>query len=419
MTPTLLATNRPGPILHSANEARTDAGSVASLPQDVKMSILVGGTITAKKREDIQQGKRARNDVIEMEQRYNAQILDIERFVADARKDSSSRQLRFLAGITHQWPIFLAWYALKKIQDNDLVYATGEDVGFPLALLMKLFRVKKGPRLVVRLEQPTYGRSLFRKFLYNLYMKAASERIDSIVCRTTAHLQYLNSIIGIPLHRLSFTHESTDQDFYCCSSLAQGEESSEVDTSFIPKGPFIVSAGLEMRDYETLIKAAQDLPIHVVIGAGSPWAKVVPPTATSSPDQTPPSNVTMRSFTPVQMRALYDAAAFVVVPVKPTLRACGMNVVLEGWAMGKGVIVTRTTGQLDYSQNGETALFVEPGNVADLRSKILYLLQNPTEAKRLGRNGLKFVQTYCNLDGHLQRMERIFASVLDKNNDPV
>ena len=79
----------------------------------------------------------------------------------------------------------------------------------------------------------------------------------------------------------------------------------------------------------------------------------------------------------------------------------GMNVVLEAWAMGRAVIASRTVGLTDYIQQNETGIFVEPSNVEDLRSKILYLLQQPDLAARLGQNGSKRVATDLNLERYI------------------
>jgi glycosyltransferase involved in cell wall biosynthesis len=162
--------------------------------------------------------------------------------------------------------------------------------------------------------------------------------------------------------------------------------------------PYIFSAGLEMRDYDTLIAAVKDLPIKVIIGAGSPWSKFR--FDVENPGVLP-ENIQVSMFNSVQMRELYRSASMVVVPVKPTMRACGISVVLEAWAMVRPIIASKTMGLIDYIQDGETGLFVEPGNVEDLRSRILQLLANPQEASRLGENGYFWVRKEFFLEKYL------------------
>jgi glycosyltransferase involved in cell wall biosynthesis len=244
---------------------------------------------------------------------------------------------------------------------------------------------------------------MLRRCVFNLYMQLALKRVDKTVCRTTAHLQYLHSVFNVSEKALAFARETTDPCFYRPDAAGCLEK-----PDFLPEEPYVISAGAEMRDYATLIEAVKGLPVQLIIGAGSPWAHV----RFDAEKRELPPNVQVASFTPLQMRELYRAAEFAVVPVKPTLRACGTNVVLESWAMGKGVIITRTVGQLDYSTDGEDVLFVEPCDVEDMRAKIVHLLRRPAEARRLGQNGLRTVQEQRNLERYVQQLETLFASTL-------
>lgn len=366
-----------------------------------RVAIVVGGALSHEKRRDVAQQRRARIDVLEMESRYGARLYDFNRLKGGEGASWRTRLLRWLARRTGLWSFCLAFDVLGQVRRRDLVYATGEDVGFPLAVIMRLFRVRR-PRLLVRLEQPIYGRTGLRQLVYHLFARFALRRIDRVICRTTAHLQYLNSVVGVPMDSLCFAPESTDPTFYSPETASES-----LPPTVAPPVPFIVSAGLEMRDYATLVEAVRGQPVHLVIGAGSPWSHF----RFDATREMPP-NVNVSSFSPVQMRDLYRSAAFVVVPVKPTLRACGMNVVLEAWAMGKAVVATRTAGLLDYANDGEDVLFVRPGDVEDMRAKISHLLRHPEAAQRLGENGRRTVQTECNLDSYVALVEEALVSAL-------
>jgi glycosyltransferase involved in cell wall biosynthesis len=256
----------------------------------------------------------------------------------------------------------------------------------------------------MRLEQPTYGRTTARKALFDVYTSIALRRVDKILCRTTAHLQYLHSVFHIPIEKLEWVPETTDPAFF---SPGQPVQTLELQ---LPSGqPCIVSAGLEMRDYQTLIAAVRDLPVQLVIAAGSPWSHAQ---FEGPHNQKLPPNVLVSALKPAQMRELYRAATVVVVPVKPTLRACGMNVVLEGWAMQKPVIATRTVGLVDYITEGETGLFVRPLDAKDLRARITYLRERPDEAERLGRNGRRFVEQQLNVDRYVHGVSQIMSKLM-------
>ena len=62
-------------------------------------------------------------------------------------------------------------------------------------------------------------------------------------------------------------------------------------------------------------------------------------------------------------------------------------VFLEANATGTPVIGGACGGALDAIENGGSGYFVDPYNPAELAEKIIYLLNNPAEAKRLGRYG--------------------------------
>lgn len=371
-----------------------------------RLSVIVGGSL-AERRRQVARGERPRIDVLEMESRFGASILDLSSLDSGGPK---ARLLRLVARRTGLWSFCLAFLCLSRVRHDDVVYATGEDVGFPLAVLMRLFRVRR-PKLIVRLEQPTYGRTALRRTLYSAFMEAALTRVHRTITRTMAHAHYLGGSFRldgrssgrIPEEPLAYVSETTDPAFFDPGLGTRGRGGNGASAQ-----PLIVSGGLEMRDYDTLIEAVRGLPLRLVIGAGSPWSHE----AFSGGDDLP-ENVTVSSFTPVQMRELYRSAAFVVVPVKPTLRACGMNVILEAWAMEKAVVASRTVGLLGSVREGEAALLVEPGDVEALRAAIEGLLKRPKEARRLGRNGRRIVLSELNLDRYLDRIGDHLVAALD------
>ena len=145
----------------------------------------------------------------------------------------------------------------------------------------------------------------------------------------------------------------------------------------------ICAVGQELRDYPTLADAVRGLDVDVVIAAASPWSKRAD---TSSGLDVPP-NVTVSGFNLFDLRQLYADAAFVVVPLQETDFQAGITTILEGMAMGRAVVCTRTTGQIDTIVDGETGIYVPPADEQALRSAIERLLADPDEAARLGAAG--------------------------------
>lgn len=369
--------------VRSAAPAETDSTTVSAR---LRASVIVGGTISKAMREEAAAGLRPRLDVLELEAALAARVHDF----GTARQDSS---------------LSLARQILPHIRNDDVVYTTGEDVGLPLAALLRLYSIDR-PRLVMRLEEPLYGRTILRKLGFMILTHYALRRVDRVLCRSTAHLQYLHSAHRVPLKKLSFVPEPVDTDFYA----PEATDNLATIGPQIPSDPYIVSAGLEMRDYPTLIDAVRGSPINLVIAAGSPWSHSSFGGAIQQPL---PSNVHVASYTPSEMRDLYRGARFVVVAVQPSLRTCGISVALEAWAMTKAVIVSRTAGLLDYVIDGHSGMFVPPNDSVTLRTKISELLDDPDRAEELGRNGRRQVEARFRLGDYVDRVRR---SMLDPDS---
>ena len=363
---------------------------LGNVSNKLNMSIILGGYLSEKRATEAKLGEKPRIDCLELASRLNVPLFDLHWLEKQIRKHSLlDRAMKIYKNKSN-------WLALKvflTLDDTDVVFSAGEDTGIPLAILLRLTR-KKRPRIIMRLEQPTYGRTPWRSRIYRAYYRLAMPRIDLTLCRTHSHIKLLKSW-GAREEQIVFIPETIDPIFFDLERNAPRHDSFQ-----LPPQPFILSAGLEMRDYDTLIKAVEGLPYHVIIAAGSPWSKF----SFDRSESTIPKNIIVSTFTQLQMRELYRFAECIVVPVMPTMRACGMNVVLEAWAMQKPVIASRTDGLTSYIEDGQTGLFYEPLNVEDLRAKIQYTLGNPEEARDWGKNGWQRIQTEFNLDCYLNEI---------------
>ena len=121
----------------------------------------------------------------------------------------------------------------------------------------------------------------------------------------------------------------------------------------------ICAAGLERRDYPTLMEAVDGLDVRVVIAAASPWSTK----SDSTENRDIPSNVEVRRLSLFELRDLYAASRFVVMPLFDVEFQAGITTILEAMSMGHAVVCTRTEGQTDTIIEGETGLYVRPGDV--------------------------------------------------------
>jgi glycosyltransferase involved in cell wall biosynthesis len=81
-----------------------------------------------------------------------------------------------------------------------------------------------------------------------------------------------------------------------------------------------------------------------------------------------------------------------------------VTAILEAMAMGKAVICSRTRGQSDVVVDGETGLYVPPGDAATLRAAIQRLIASPEEAARMGRAGRRRVEELMSLERYAERI---------------
>jgi glycosyltransferase involved in cell wall biosynthesis len=362
--------------------------------QNNKIALLLGGYLSPERRESALTCEKPRIDVMEMEIEFGGKLLDYGWLEQRAKNEPLTWLLLQMARKLGHWSEFLVLRAVWTIRQFNIVYATGEDVGVPAAILMRLFRIRR-PQIIMRTEQPVYGSTPFRRFISTSMLRFAIPRIKTILCRTEAHASFLREKFHLTPERAFFHPESTDTQYF--SETASSSPTEVLDSL---SGSYIVSAGLEMRDYETLISAARNLPVTVIIGAGSPWAKVRYDTQVDLPE-----NVIVRSFSQPEMRELYRSAALVVLAIKPTTRACGMNVILEAWAMQRPVIASRTEGLVSYIEDRQTGYFVTPGDVDELRQTIQFLLNNKAEAQRIGQNGQNKVQTDFSIEHYIEAVK--------------
>ena len=110
----------------------------------------------------------------------------------------------------------------------------------------------------------------------------------------------------------------------------------------------VCSAGREMRDYGTLLRALDgtDIPCciaaRLVRGKDDTWRRSL---GDRGEKVNLPTNVTFTpQLKPTELRDLYARSRFVVIPLHRSDTDNGINVLLESWAMGRAVICSDIDG---------------------------------------------------------------------------
>jgi glycosyltransferase involved in cell wall biosynthesis len=86
--------------------------------------------------------------------------------------------------------------------------------------------------------------------------------------------------------------------------------------------------------------------------------------------------------------------------------------ILEAFALGKPVIGARIGGIPELVKDHFTGLTFEPRNVADLREKISFLLNNPDLVERMGLQAKKMVEEEFSAEVHYKRLLALYQQAI-------
>ena len=347
--------------------------------------LTVSGTISPEIEAEIQQGQRPTADYLAMAEAFQADLLDFP--AARQKIGRFGRLLERLGGPK----LMLAWTCFRLRHQYQLIFTDGEQIGIPLALLLKFLSPGKRPAHLMI----AHLLSVPKKQVFFDWLKVQS-CIDIIFVYSTWQKQFIQARWQLPDERVIFLPFMVDDRFFAPDQARPGDPLGLADHG----RPVISAVGLEFRDYSTLLQAVNGLDVQVVIAAASPWSK----REDSTRAQEIPANVVVRRFSQYDLRDVYAASRFVVMPLYPVDFQAGVTAILEAMAMGKAVICSQTPGQTDVIVAGENGVYVPPQDPDALRTAILSLLADPEEAARLGQNGYRQIHATMNLDAYVQRL---------------
>jgi glycosyltransferase involved in cell wall biosynthesis len=328
-------------------------------------------------RRDIEAGREPRLDVFEIADRLGADIIDYL-----AVEDSPLPAVRLALRALGPSPAVATLGYLRR-NEYDAILTTGEDIGLPLASLLKTSAARCSHTMIAHTLFPAKKRAFFR-YLH------VQDRIDHILAYSTSEERHMVEKLGIQARKVQRIYYHADQQFFRPDGRT-------------PEPNLICAAGQLLRDYDCLIDAVRGLPVRVEIAAGSPWID-----HTLKPREALPDNVSWGKKNRYELRDLYARSALAVVPILQNDYQTGIATILEMMAMGKCVIATKTRGQTDTIVDGETGVYVPPSDPVALRETIQRLLASPAEAARIGAGARRFMEEKASLDLFV---ERILAAI--------
>jgi glycosyltransferase involved in cell wall biosynthesis len=386
-----------------------------------RILLAISAQPTAKMRAEIAAGNQPPRDYDALQQALEADVI----YPANAQETLLARLIKRLFGPYAA----ITWTVFRRRYKYDIIYTDTEIVGLPFAMLLKLSSTRSGqPRHVTlsHVLSPLKKRIFFRFGI--------ESHINTMIVHCEAQRSLATKILHMPSELVVKLPYFVDVHFWQPLTPEAIDGISDTDTS-VEKRPMICAAGLDYRDYPTLLRAVNGLEVDVQIAAASADLFYSPrSSSTRAAVKFPevPTNVSVGSYDYAGVRRLYARAQFVVVPLIQIDGPGGITVILEAMAMGKAVIVTGTRGQTDVVRdprnNGRglvvrewwpgfldasdtagtlgslpTGFYVTPGDPDDLRNTIQHLLDHPEIAEQLGRNGRQVAQAYFNREAFVKR----------------
>jgi len=334
--------------------------------------ILAAGRFDDRLRADIAAKREPRLDVFEIARALDADVIDF----GDVDRSRASAVKLAARGGPSAGVAMMGFLARKRY---DAFLTTGEDIGLPLAALLKMSGGRSSHTMITHTLFPK------KKTAFFTFGRVASQ-IDRLLVYSTSEERHAIDQLHIPESKVERIYYQADQEFFRPDGRAQEPN-------------LICAAGQLLRDYDTLVSAIQDLPVRLQIAAGSPW--IEQPLVPRGPL---PSNVTWGKLGRFELRDLYARSALAVVPILQNHYQTGIATILEMMSMGKCVIATKTHGQTDTIVDGVTGVYVPPGDPAALRRTIERLLAQPEEAERIGRAARQFMEEKAGLDVFVNRI---------------
>ncbi len=342
--------------------------------------LTVSGVIDPAIHAKIARGERPRADYLEMAHAFDADVLDY----AGARATSGAfgALLEKIGGRN----VLLAWACWTRRKKYRVIFTDGEQVGIPLAALLK-FLGRGGARHLMIVHILNVGKKM-------LFFRAlgVQSHIDIFFCYATWQKKFIEAELRVPAARVVWTPFMVDDQFFAPAQAQPRDDRA---------AQMICAVGLEFRDYPTLMRAVDGLDVRVIIAAASPWSK----RADTTQDQEIPANVTVKKFSQLELRQVYADSAFLVMPLYNVNFQAGVTAILEAMAMARAVICSRTPGQTDVIVEGETGVYVPPGDPAALRAAIQELLAQPERARQMGRAGRVRIEAQMNLAQYVARLK--------------
>jgi len=344
------------------------------------------------------EGDRPIREYVVQRRLLDAQVVD--------RGDVATHRLS--SWVARRWgmPAGLTVLAALRLPRCRAVYCDSEFYGIVLGLLVRCTPLRT--KVYFLAHHPTR-----RSKAWALGRLGAHRGVAGIFVHASSLVDRLTAM-GVPAEKVHLLPIAVDTDFWS----ARGATWS---------GPeYLSCAGVELRDYPTLVEAMRGLPeVHARVAASSPYSRH----GNSLDGLQLPANVERVECDTSGLRDVYECSLFVVVPVVDSEIGAGLTTIAEAMAMGKAVITSRAEGQSDTVVDrrvhlrgmpsrstsgggvrtfrmdvddpdlaGPTGFYVTPGDAEQLQDAVRYLLAHPEVAQEFGRRARRVAERFLAME---------------------
>jgi glycosyltransferase involved in cell wall biosynthesis len=269
----------------------------------------------------------------------------------------------------------------------DRIYATGEDIGFRAALLLKFLGWRGNMVCLV------HNMTRLRKWLLQLI---GHQPFNSLVVVSKSQIQPILEV-GFPRSKIVHLYNWVDDEFFAPrNSIAIGAE-----------GVKFVACGAENRDYETLRRATELVAGHTyVFGHG-----FFGPASDVAKREGGTGFVPMPRVSFDELRQYYNSATAIVVPLNAVQYAAGVTGLVEAMSMERPVIVTQSPGIKEYCSDIHESLLVPPQDHIAMSNAMRLVASDSGAVTEYGKLNRAWILKNCSLDGYVKTI----ASLMEAN----
>lgn len=277
-----------------------------------------------------------------------------------------------------------------KIRKNDLLFGINDGAGLGLLFFKLINRINN--RVVV-LIQGLHDRVRFFEndsLLMTFYQKLLN-KADLILTLSSYEQKLLIKKFNLKPEKTKMLFFGPDIKYWAKKKMQGGKEKKE----------FVLTLGNDMhRDYDLLLKH-----YHLKIPL-----KFVTRILTGKQLKIIKNNPLLNHCQQVsnkQLKALYQKAKFIVIPLKNTWATSGLSATLQALSMEKPVLLTRAPALQELFTDRKHLLYYQENSPASFKQGLNELNNNQGLRRKLAKNGRKLVEEKFNsrlMAHHLLRL---------------